>query len=93
MSKLLKNKAFLVGFITGILIFAGINFYSFQPKYNPPTFDSGETSGFPLSWYQSGTATIVSNKSWEYLIIDVLLAIIFSLILGLIFKFVWAKIS
>ncbi|MCU1288698.1 MAG: hypothetical protein JWN60_927 [Acidobacteria bacterium] len=93
MKNLIKNRAFIIGFFVGLLTFVGINFYSFLPKYNPPCFDCGETSGFPFAWYQSGTSLIISHILWAYLIVDLLITITFSVIFGLIFNLIWSKVS
>ncbi|CAN5850268.1 hypothetical protein BH20ACI4_BH20ACI4_12710 [soil metagenome] len=90
MSKIFQNTTFILGFVFGILLFIGLNFYSLSANHRGYIDGFGE-SGFPFSWMDSGW--FLQRIFWFGLIADILFAIIFSFILGSIFKFVWSKIS
>jgi hypothetical protein len=103
MSRMLKNKAFLLGFVGGIIFFVCFNIFLFLRS---TCHHCVYFAGFPLKFYEEFKSTIYFNPAtresftedfrhfFEYnLIADVLFTIVFSFLIGLIFKFVWSKIS
>ena len=100
-SKLFKNSGFTLGFSIGICLFAFLNYLSYIISYSKFTnpgkirFSGGSyTAGFPFPFYQAIIGLPNSFYfDWIGLIVDILIAVAFSFILGLIFKFVWSKIS
>lgn len=96
MNRFLKNKAFKYGVILGftlsllIQIFTYIHYVISKNNFrNPPemNIDMIWRWGIPFSIVIGGTFNLGG------LIGNILVTIIFSYILGLIFKFVWSKIS
>lgn len=81
------NTAFDLGFWIGILLFIGVNVYGFNE--NPARLDD-ISFGIPFSIQDGGY--LFEDVIWLGLFGDILFAIFFSLILGLVFKFVWSKI-
>ena len=93
------NKAFKLGFAGTIFLLSGLNLtlWLFFPKF--------QSIGFPFIFYYwfykpcvSGRFIIshcenVGEFLWVNLVADVLIAVGCSFIIGLIFKFVWSKIS
>jgi hypothetical protein len=90
MNKFFRETAFNIGFTIGILLFIGLNFYSLDANYGRCIDCFGE-SGFPFSWMDRGW--FLQRILWFGLIADILFALFFSFLLGLIFNFVWSKMS
>ncbi len=90
MSKFFRETTFNIGFTIGILLFIGLNFYSLDANYGGCIDCFGE-SGFPFSWMDRGW--FLQRILWFGLIVDILITIISSFILGLVFRFVWLKIA
>lgn len=91
-----KNKGFMYGFSFGISISLLIQIISFIIYFvsktnfrNPPgmSIDMIWWFGLPFPIYYGGKFV------WGGTVANILTAIIFSLIIGLIWKFVWARIS
>ena len=104
MIKFLKNKTFIFGFFVGIVIAIFLNIYQIYTTENSPCHHCTYWYGFPLPFYEryvtscefSGGLSFgcyVSEFSWIGTIANILVAIFFSFVLGLIFKFVWSKIA
>ncbi len=82
------NKFFqILGFCTGIILFIGLNFYSLNANYGG--WDDFGAFGIPFLLMDSGW--FLQRILWFGLIADILIAIIFSFILGFVFEFVWSK--
>ena len=98
MSRLLKNKFFLAGFFFGILIcaFANIVIVGYEGTDHPPY--TKLSYGFPFKFYSriyakfmatfTDDVSVQTLISYPDLLLNLLLGINFSLVLGLIFKFV-----
>lgn len=98
--KLSRHNAFIWGFSVGAIISMFVNLLSYVKSlhaYNtrPIKLSAGYYGGgFPLHFYEAhiGYPNHL-NFHWTLFLFDILMAIIFSFILGLIFKFVWLKIA
>ena len=94
MNKLLENRAFKLGFLVGILFFVFANVYASLPEREISIcFDCYVTYGFPFAMYESGSILHLKEFIWVGVVANVSATIFFSIILGLIFKYVWSKIS
>ena len=91
MKDFIKDKAFWVGFIIGILAVISGNIFSFFINFDAMCFDCYETWGFPFAIYESGTMSHLSRFIWAGVVANFFLTVVFSFILGLIFKFIWSK--
>ncbi len=85
MSKLFKNKVFRSGFLVGLIISAVVNYVDYIGKanINLPTHTKNEF-GFPFDFYRWGGYVSEVEILWLGLIANILIAIIFSFLLGLI---------
>jgi hypothetical protein len=98
MSKLFRNKTFILGFLVGISTVLILNVYTIfkMKRFN----SASECVGFPMSFYEKfltkcevivGDGAAVScyiwHFSWSGAFVDVLTAIIFGLVVGLVYKF------
>ena len=94
MSKI-YNKAFNTGVLIGVLFSVGLNFYTLILfKYQTIILSEFEyTMGFPFYWYEHFAILNRGRILWLGVIADILFAVIFSFIVGLIAKFVWTTIS
>lgn len=94
-SKLLGNKAFLVGFFTGFSLLLFYHFlgliFIFGVERNS-LFHEIRYLGFPFTIYEMSDYIGGSFFLLE-LIWNLIFAIVFSFLIGLIFKFAWSKIS
>jgi hypothetical protein len=95
MGELLKNKAFKLGVLSGVLFFLIANIYSVLPptRADQVCFDCYESFGFPFVFYESGTISHLSQFIWAGVVANISIALFAGFILGLIFKFVWSKIA
>ncbi len=92
MNKLTKNIAFKLGFLAGILFFVLANIFPALFNINSGIcFDCYETYGFPFALYESGTVLHLNQFIWAGVVADISIAIISSLILGLVFKYIDQK--
>jgi hypothetical protein len=100
MNKLFRNTAFNLGFWIGLCLFAFLNYLVYVITYNEfvrsiRMFSAGGYwAGFPFGFYQ----VIIGNPNNTYfsfvgLILNVVVALISSFIIGLIFKFIWLKLN
>ncbi len=92
MGKLFQNKAFILGFLSGILIFIGTQFYDSMPESEGITFHAIVRIGFPFDYIETGGNPTYTKTLWFGLFADILIALIFSFVVGLIFKFIGLKI-
>ena len=93
MRKLFKDKAFVIGFASGVLIFIAANLYDFSLKSGGFSFDSYETNGVPFAMHESGTMLHISQFLWAGVVANISIVLLFSFVLGSIIKFVSAKIK
>ncbi|HSK73785.1 MAG TPA: hypothetical protein VK892_18955 [Pyrinomonadaceae bacterium] len=102
MSKFLRNKTFRGGFTLGIILFLLAQVISFfiyfistlKLIFNTPpniSIHGFWDIGFPFSMYYGMFSFFHGKVNFEGLIGNILVATVFSFILGLIFKFVWLK--
>ena len=97
MNELFKDNAFNIGFWSGISLFVVFNFLSYVIAHKPN--NSGvnlvhgiDEIGFPFTLYIEGGEFPVNQIIWAGLIANFSVAIVFSFVIGLIFKFLWSKI-
>lgn len=100
--KLFSNKAFLIGFTSGILFFLFINAFMI---WMSSCHHCVNIAGFPIVFYEKFVGTVyytpvkgISYDNFEYFYIwrlaaDILIAIISSFVLGLILKLIWSKFA
>lgn len=94
MKNLIKNKAFDIGFIIGMFLFILINLWVEKIRRGTGIcFDCVEEYGFPFFYLETGGNPSFMKILWIGLIGDIFIAIFFSFIIGLIFKFLWSKPS
>lgn len=93
MSKLFNNKAIVTGFFSGIVLFLCLNYYTVMQAFDNMCFDCMRVFGFPFTFVETGGYVTHTDIFWFSLIVDILIALIFSAVIGLIFKFIWSKLS
>jgi hypothetical protein len=96
MRRLILNYAFNLGFLTGILLFIAINLYADRPLANKATrlcFHCLNEWGFPFRYFEAGGNPGIERYFWLGLVGDIFVALIFSFLVGLVFKFVWSKLA
>ena len=96
MSKLLQNKAFMIGFASGIFSSIIIQLTAYAHYViSKNNFTNPSGMNIDMVWRWGIPFPIFYGESFNAggLIGNTLVAIVFSFILGLIFKFVWSKIS
>lgn len=94
MKNLIKNKAFVVGFLIGLLLVGLIN--KFTADFSQITEECmyRHLYGFPFLQYESCDGLITVNHIfWFGFLGNILFALFSSFLTGLIFKFVWSKIT
>ncbi len=101
MSKFFKNKAFLIGFVSGIIFLISLNFLTWlQSLCHHCIYQAG----IPYTFYEEFIgniyfdSTTFSNDNFKhffplYLLLDVVSTIIFGFVVGLIVKSVWSENS
>ncbi len=93
-AKLFQSTIFIVGFCISGMLFNALNYLSYFSHANMFSCDDCIIRlGFPFYFYERGGFFTVNQFIWSGLIADVLIAVIFSFVIGLIFKFVWEKIA
>jgi hypothetical protein len=92
MNKIFENKAFIIGFILGFISFLYIT-EEIDGQNKVLCFDCGMKTGFPFPYHQGSGYVGDGQILWFGLIADILIAVFFSFILGLIFKFVASKMA
>jgi ABC-type antimicrobial peptide transport system permease subunit len=93
MNKLFSKKTFKIGFFVGILVFIAINFFDFNTRYSEWCSNCDSGFGFPFRLHEPGGLVSGWGVLFYGLVADILIATIFSFIIGLIFKFVWEKVA
>ncbi|MGI9054553.1 MAG: hypothetical protein ACR2F2_01990 [Pyrinomonadaceae bacterium] len=87
----IKSFAFIIGFVVGIFCFIFLNYYMQIAVITDSFADCIRIFGFPQKFVQ--TSNVNTIVIWRALIANTLIAVISSLVIGSIFKFVWSKIS
>ena len=80
---------FLIGFIGGVICFLFLNYYT-NTVLDIDTYHF-RLFGFPFKFIEF--SDVNTRIAWRVLIADILTGIFFSLLIGLIFKFIWSKIA
>jgi ABC-type antimicrobial peptide transport system permease subunit len=94
MQKFIVVKSFVFGFLSGILLFLGLNYYTHMQAYEDGLcFHCLREFGFPFYFYKSGTSLHYEIILWSGLIADVVIALVFSILIGLLFGYVWSKFT
>jgi len=93
MSKLFQNIVFILGLLCGTVFYFWITITIDRRSRGIPCFDCQWETGFPFAYHQESGFVEPSRYLWFGLIADVIIAVIFSFIIGLIFRFIWSKIS
>ncbi|MEP6787338.1 MAG: hypothetical protein ABJB40_02825 [Acidobacteriota bacterium] len=100
MNKFFKNRAFTFGFLFGIVTFLAANALDYLryvkqiddllglQRGNSPLFiDVISRIGLPLPIFYGGQFVPLG------LVLDILISVIFSFVLGILFRFIWSKLS
>lgn len=92
------NKQFLFGFIVGILTMIFLNIYQIYGMKHPPCHHCMDGFGFPFSFYTEMHAPFVEDKgvtgySILGIVLNIIVTLIVSFIVGSLFKFAWSKIA
>jgi hypothetical protein len=95
------SRAFIIGFLSGLLLFGAVNIYTYDDGTQGATgpdgvrmaacFDCPEQIGWPFRFYQSGTFAHVNEFLWPGLLADILMAVFGSAVVGLLCKQLWAR--
>lgn len=101
MSKLFKERAFRYGFLLGFILFLIIHVYNFweimtivEPVSSQISIGLIYYFGFPFPIFEWNHYSPIARQFYFLgLAVNMLIALIFSIVLGLIFKFIWSKIS
>ncbi len=93
MRKLIVTKSFILGFISGCILFLCLNYYTVMQAFDDMCFHCMRRFGFPFFFMETGGAVTHTNIFWFSLLADVLIALAFSGMIGLIFKFIWSKFT
>lgn len=91
MKDLVRNRAFIIGFAFGIFLVFLANFYTLLPQRGSICFDCYETWGFPFAMFESGTMLHLNQFIWAGVVANFFLTIVFSFLIGFVFRFVWSK--
>jgi len=92
MKSIVQSKTFCLGFTLGILIFIIFNYVNYLHNVCSNTIDDcGWSFGFPVHFYSEGGFFTFREIIWIGLIIDILFALISSLLIGLVFNYIWSK--
>ncbi len=102
MSRLFQNKVVILGVLTGILIMIALNFYSIYRMTG--CHHCAFWFGFPLPFYVSymtncelsseiSFGCYTGEISWFGTIANLLISVIFSFVIGAVFKMIWGKFT
>ncbi len=93
---MIKSRAFIIGFLGGLLLLAVIYIYTYDGGAGGATirdgvrmvecFDCLKQVGWPFRLHKSGTFAHVDEFLWPGLIADILLALFMSTVVGLVCK-------
>jgi hypothetical protein len=86
----MKSRSFNIGFLSGIILWVGINVYSYMKNYAPTPgeedFDNYQNFGFPFPLYESGTMLHLDRFVWCGIVANFFIAICVSAGIGLLFN-------
>ena len=80
-----KRFPFLIGFTGSALFFLGVNLYAYFGAMSTRGGDSVTEAGFPFRWYSTGWVS-EPYVIWNALAVDVLIAIVASIIAGIVIR-------
>ena len=92
MKNLIKNKPFIFGFVFGIFLMILANIYLAIIDIANFCSDCYLTLGFPYPIYRNSAISGFEKFVWTSILPNILITIIFSFLIGLLFKFVLLKI-
>ncbi len=84
MKHLIQSKSFKIGFSIGIVLFAVLNYLSYLWAESADTLNTPRRFGFPFAFYEYGGFAPVDRFIWGGLIVDLLIAILISGLIGLV---------
>lgn len=91
----IRSRAFILGFITGIILCGFLNYYTYLSNWctSAEIFDCYIYVGFPVPFgvWQSGFLTF-DGFIWLGVVVDIFFAVTGSVIVGLIFRYLASKI-
>jgi hypothetical protein len=91
---LVQNKGFNLGFTLGFFVCIFFNYFSYLHNVCSDGIDDcGWSFGFPVHLYMEGGFISSKKIIWLGMFTDILFALTFSLLVGLVFKFVSSKIT
>jgi hypothetical protein len=96
MKNLIKSNTFIVGFLFGFIAFLYVTELierKFSVWGKGICFDCSRLTGFPFPYHQDSSFVDPPHFLWFGLIADIVIAIVFSFVVGLIFRLVWSKIK
>ena len=83
------DKAFLLGFLVGFLSFVIFNLMTFTLESETRLYHRMNNIGFPFGFYEWGGSPYVERISQSGLIADCVIILVYSLLLGLVFRVLW----
>lgn len=86
------NTSFVIGSLGGLIYYFVMTDY-FDKKINIHCSDCVERFGFPFHYFQRSDFGHSAGILWGGLIANILTALVFSLVIGLVFRSVWSLIS
>jgi len=89
----LYNRAFKIGFVISLFMFAGLNFYSAVRAFERLCFHCYETFGFPFAMYERGTIAHLDRFIWSGVVADVAVGIALSILAGGATSYLWRVIG
>ena len=91
MKNLIFNKAFQLGFWIGFVSIVIFNLSTFTLPVEAHVHHYINTVGFPFAFYEWGGNPYVERISQKGLIADILVLLIYSFLVGLLFRFMWSQ--
>lgn len=91
MYKFFQKDAFILGLVLGFLFLIAANYVSYLSNTRFMCDDCGWGFGFPFQLYMEVGFFNLKEILWLGLFADILIAITFSFLIGLTFKFVRSK--
>ncbi len=83
MKNLIQSKSFKIGFSIGIVLFAILNYLSYLWADSADALLAPQRFGFPFAFYEFAGYAAVERFIWAGLIVDLLIAILVSGLIGL----------
>lgn len=83
------NKAFFLGFAVGFLSFAIFNLMTLSVETETRIYHRMNNVGFPFGFYEWGGNPYVERISQNGLIADISIVLVYSLLIGLLFRYLW----